>query len=474
MGILNYRHVPKGIPIESILDVNTFLMCSTWNISKEASGALIGQAAQAAGLGDFWSSIAGTLTSAAISDTDAGLENIGNIMIMHDGHTTSTELVGFNMEQVKADFAEFKNQFITERLAEGATMQEAEAESKEIDADARQTKAKLKDSAEESHKKIEKIIPKKTLSEDEMDNLYAAIYDDETSADQLIAFVDEIKQAAVRIEKIANDQKAKISNNSKFSSKVKKFLNDWVDFQVYQSNFEIQYEKENPSVPFLPGIFDAAAMYHDGALSGQEAAIEGLKNVASDAVVLAATFGVVKGGSALLKKGISAVAKGFMAPGVSVRQIRKLGVNVVEEGFNVNWKNPDITMRGMQYENFVAEELKQQGVSRLAPNTNTFDAFNPIFGHAISIKSLNTQTPARLADPRQMEHLLNSYVRKTKGFKGIPESVRQYKIMPSDIKIPEIRVGVPKETTMDQWLALQRSAMKAEQQGVKITFGIEK
>jgi hypothetical protein len=43
-----------------------------------------------------------------------------------------------------------------------------------------------------------------------------------------------------------------------------------------------------------------------------------------------------------------------------------------------------------------------------------------------------------------------------------------------DVKIPEIHIGVPKKTTLDQWLAMQQSAIKAEQQGVKITFGVEK
>ena len=189
---------------------------------------------------------------------------------------------------------------------------------------------------------------------------------------------------------------------------------------------------------------------------------------------MAATLGLVKGGSALMRKGIKTVTKGIMAPGAKIGQVQKLGLNITEESFKINWKNPDITARGMQYENFVAEELKPQGIARLAPNTNTFDAFNPISGHAVSIKSLNTQTPARIADPRQMEHLLNRYVTKTKGFKGISETKLQYEITKNQVLSSEIRVGVPKETTMDQWLSLQKSAIKAEQEGIKITFGVGK
>jgi hypothetical protein len=87
---------------------------------------------------------------------------------------------------------------------------------------------------------------------------------------------------------------------------------------------------------------------------------------------------------------------------------------------------------------------------------------------------LDTRTPARLANPKQIEYLLNSYVKKVKEFKGIKESAKQFKITPENVKFSEIRVGVPKDTTLEQWRVMQNSAIKAEQQGVRITFGIEK
>ena len=373
------------------------------------------------------------------------------------------------------EFKQIRAQFITERLAEGATMEEADAEAREIEKEARLIKEELKAARRESQEKIEKILPQKKVSEDEINNLYAAIYDEETSPQQIVVFIDEIKQAALRIEKIVEGQKAKITKGMKFSEKVNKFLSDWVDYQVYQADFEVRYERENPSLPFLPSIFDAAAKYHEGALSGSEAAIEGLKNVAADAVVVALTAGICKGGSGIVKKAINFAKKGVVSSRVSISQVKKLGLNVIEEPFKLKWKNPDITARGLIYEDLVMPELEKSGATRLAPNTNTFDAFNRRTGHAISVKSLDTQTRARLIDPRQMEHLLNRYVNKMQNFKGIKETKNQlFKITPDMVKSSEIRVGVPRETTMEQWQALQRSVVKAEQQGVKITFGVEK
>ena len=109
------------------------------------------------------------------------------------------------------------------------------------------------------------------------------------------------------------------------------------------------------------------------------------------------------------------------------------------------------------------QSLKKQGL---------FDAFNRRTGHAVSIKSLDTQTAARILDPRQIEHTVDSYVRKVKNFKGIGRTQKQEAIGIEKVLSSEIRIGVPKETNMDQWLSLQKSAMKAEQQGVKITFGV--
>jgi hypothetical protein len=230
-------------------------------------------------------------------------------------------------------------------------------------------------------------------------------------------------------------------------------------------------------VPVLPSVFDAVAAYKAGAMSGKQAAKHALKEIAEDIALMVIMCGFVKCGKAAVKSGVKSgvkmVAKGFKgSSGVATSQIKKWGLNVAEEKFKINWKQPDIMARGLEYESAVVKELEATGLTKLPPNTNTFDMYNFETQHALSIKSLNTQTPARLADPRQIEYLMNSYGKDVKEFKGISKGL--IPIEPSEIKLPEIRIGVPKETTLDQWLTMQRSAINAERQGIKITFGIEK
>lgn len=109
---MNYstNHNGDGFGMGLNLDVSSpeaFKQSALNALKQGVSGALVGQIAQSAGLGDFWSSIAGTLTSAAVSDTNAGLESIGNITITHNDHTTSTEILSINFDQLRQDFHEF-------------------------------------------------------------------------------------------------------------------------------------------------------------------------------------------------------------------------------------------------------------------------------------------------------------------------------------------------------------------------------
>ena len=256
------------------------------------------------------------------------------------------------------EFLQVRQQFMQQRLEEGASAQQAYEESKEIAEQMEKVKEKVVKLKKESQQKIIKILPQKKVSDDEPNNLYATIYDDATSNERLVTFIDEVKQVALKVEKVGKEEKARIAQESKFSTKVKNLLNDWVDHRVYMA--KIQAEDARGEIPFLPGIFDAVAQYNSGELNGSEAAREAIQSVASDALVMAATWGVFKGGSALVRKGVSKFAR----QGLSPAKVRKLGLNVVDEEFKVNWKNPDITARGMQYENLVVPELEKAGTVR--------------------------------------------------------------------------------------------------------------
>lgn len=99
-----------GVSFGINLDVSSkeaFMKSAQEAIKGGVSAAVIGQIAQEAGLGDFWSSISGTIASMVVSDTDSGMESRGNITITHDGHTTSSEIISINFNQLRQDFDEF-------------------------------------------------------------------------------------------------------------------------------------------------------------------------------------------------------------------------------------------------------------------------------------------------------------------------------------------------------------------------------
>ena len=93
-----------------------------------------------------------------------GMESRGNITITHDGHTTSSEILGINPEALRAEFEEFRQQFITERLAEGASMEEADAEAREITPEvvkkAKELRVEKQSKKEKLLDKIEEKLPK--------------------------------------------------------------------------------------------------------------------------------------------------------------------------------------------------------------------------------------------------------------------------------------------------------------------------
>ena len=99
-----------GVSFGINLDVSSkeaFMKSAQEAIKGGVNAAVIGQIAQKAGMRDFWSSIAGTITSTAVTDTESGMESRENITITHDGHTTSSEIISINFNQLRQDFDEF-------------------------------------------------------------------------------------------------------------------------------------------------------------------------------------------------------------------------------------------------------------------------------------------------------------------------------------------------------------------------------
>jgi hypothetical protein len=332
------------------------------------------------------------------------------------------------------------------------------------------------DEFKEVRAKIDRIVPPKQVTDDALENLYAAIYDEKTQPQRLIEFIDTIKQADAQERKIIAEQKAKIAANKTYSPKIARFLETYAEVKLAELEFEKEVGKN--SIPFFASILDAAAKYKNDAISGKQAAIEGLKNVAGDVAMMAATFGLIKGGTAAVRAGVKMVARGFKSTGIPTAQIKKLGLNVIGGGKGrINW-NAEFKPRGLGYEDQVYKAEFSE-LTRTPINAETFDAFNFGTGHGVSIKSIKTTSPGYLADPRRVRYVIDSYIDDIVKFKGITRGqsltskVKPFDVTPTMVKSRELYIGIERETTLEQFLEIQKSAVQAKSNDIKFTLRIE-
>lgn len=66
--------------------------------------------------------------------------------------------------------------------------------------------------------------------------------------------------------------------------------------------------------------------------------------------------------------------------------------------------------QGMTFENYIG--LSNKRLTRLHLNAKTFDYYGKDSKEYISVKTLNTQTAARLKNPKVIENTLNTYISK--------------------------------------------------------------
>jgi hypothetical protein len=137
----------------------------------------------------------------------------------------------------------------------------------------------------------------------------------------------------------------------------------------------------------------------------------------------------------------------------------------------VNWAEKDLGKRGLDYENKVCKSKEFADFIKCPDGAEAFDMYHFGTDHGLSIKTLDTQTPARLADPSQITSTLNSYITKMNNFKGIRRG--KFKVESKQVKLMTMYVGVPNGTTQIQFKAIQKSARTAELNDIKLVVRIE-
>jgi filamentous hemagglutinin len=129
-----------------------------------------------------------------------------------------------------------------------------------------------------------------------------------------------------------------------------------------------------------------------------------------------------------------------------------------------------IKQQGYAWEDYLAKQMDAR--ARLPKNFKTFDFFDRTTGTAISAKTLNTQTTARLVEPKQIYYSLKRNVDKAAGFKDW--SLSGAEVFAKDIKVRKLEVAIPSGTGRPQLQQIQKAIKYGEQQGINMNITVVK
>ncbi|CNF05627.1 Uncharacterised protein [Yersinia rohdei] len=175
-------------------------------------------------------------------------------------------------------------------------------------------------------------------------------------------------------------------------------------------------------------------------------------------------------GKLLVEYGGYATAAGGIAAGstrIASKQVRKFSqqgmATVSQSATGIKW-GQGINQQGMPWEDYVGKNYPTD--SRLPPNFKTFDYYNPISRTAISVKTLDTTTAARVANPRQIYSSLKGNIDAVAEFKK--HFLSDQRLTSSMISHREIQLAVPANTTTAQWLEINRAVEYGKNKGINV------
>ncbi|MBV8044553.1 MAG: hypothetical protein JO226_18290 [Pluralibacter sp.] len=160
---------------------------------------------------------------------------------------------------------------------------------------------------------------------------------------------------------------------------------------------------------------------------------------------------------------------GLLAKDVTVAAVSFMGRNtatatVSAADIGMKWGQGNMK-QGMLWEDYVGKSLPAD--ARLPQNFKTFDYYDGATKTATSVKSMDTQTMAKLANPNQVYSSIKGNIDATAKFKEYALSGRE--LTPSMISNREIQLAVPANTTKTQWIEINRAIEYGKSQGVKVT-----
>ena len=163
------------------------------------------------------------------------------------------------------------------------------------------------------------------------------------------------------------------------------------------------------------------------------------------------------GSLGLLAKDLTAAAVSFMS-----RNTASATVSAAEVG--MKWGQGNMK-QGMPWEDYVGKSLPAD--ARLPQNFKTFDYYDGATKTAVSAKSMDTQTMAKLANPNQVYSSIKGNIDAAANFKGY--TLSNTPLTPGMIANKEVQLAIPANTTKMQWTEINKAIEYGKSQGVKVT-----
>ncbi|GEC66815.1 hemagglutinin-like protein [Raoultella terrigena] len=158
----------------------------------------------------------------------------------------------------------------------------------------------------------------------------------------------------------------------------------------------------------------------------------------------------------LLLKDVTKAAVSFMS-----RNSATASVSASELG--MQWGQGNMK-QGMPWEDYVGGSLPAD--ARLPKNFKTFDYYDGATKTAVSAKSMDTQTMAKLANPNQVYSSIKENIDAAAKFETY--TLSKAPLDSSMISNREIQLAVPANTTKTQWTEINRAIEYGKSQGVTV------
>ncbi len=538
-----------------------------------------GKIAQSAGLGDFTSSLIGSIASAYASNADStnsnesetrdGFSSLGHITEVDNNHELDIELLGFNREQFNKEIESIKQSLFNSIVEEGNSTEIATKKVEQFAEEVKEGKARVDETAEriENNENNLREEVKSEIGEEEILKLAEGR---SISEENKAKVVKSLNRSIKKLEKQRAELNLKApSNRNEVQQASLQTQNELIEEKIHQYSIlnellsrdnEVGLRRSSSLDNLLEDTYIRQGQMALGTMAGAFTSLAHEANTLSrhDYVELQRTrlpeeaknnpevLAKLSTGY-MLYKGVAKVGEGISALDDVTGNVVSGAMNKIGEGFEwlgthtrryvrddlgfsqrvaqntgdiakltaeifapatvfktagsiskvvgaskfratlgekfglfkgevsatkigLDWNGTILGEQsyGMAFENYVATLPEFRDI-RLPKNFKTFDFWEERKGRAISVKTLNTNTTARLLNPESIYHTLKRYVDKTVEFTEYGKGLEK-PIASTDILSKEIQLGIPADTGLAQMQQIQRAVDYGKLHNVKVVI----